>query len=43
MKQLPYIKQYVLAYPLKTITTTKNVFDDNFYRDQRAYIDLQLM
>ena len=45
MKQLPSIKQYVLAYKrLKTIIPMTNnltdmIFDDNFYLDPRAFLD----
>ena len=45
MKQLPCIKQYVLAYKrLKTIIPMTNnltdmIFDDNFYLDPRAFLD----
>jgi len=41
MKHLPYIKQYVLGYHIKSkITLTNNLtdmnFDNNFYLDQRG-------
>jgi len=45
MKQLPCITQYVLGQRLETIITMTNnladmVFDDNFYLDPRAKIEL---